>query len=227
MTDPAVGIRSNAKLLAAGWERRYLAGPARAKEATETYEALGLEVLAEPLEAANFGTGCGDCSASVCESYVLIYTRKRQPVAETKAVQSQGGPHKMKLLQPPDWPRPKGYSNGVVASGTWICIAGQVGWDEQEQFPCADLVGQTRQALCNIVTVLAEAGAGPSDIVRLTWYVTDKRAYLDAQRELGQVYREVIGAHFPAMSLVVVAGLVEDGAVVEIEATAVKPEVVS
>ena len=131
-----------------------------------------------------------------------------------------------RILQPPGWPKPKGYANGVVASGQWVCVAGQVGWNENEELVDSSLVGQARQALSNIVAVLAEAGAGPAEIVRLTWYVTDKQAYLESQRALGVAYREVMGAHYPAMSLVVVAGLVEDGAVVEIEATAVIPEVV-
>ena len=130
----------------------------------------------------------------------------------------------MRVLQPPEWPRPKGYSNGILASGTWLCVAGQVGWDESETFQSQDIVGQTRQALTNIVSVLRQGNALPTDIVRLTWYVTDKAAYLGSQRELGLVYRDVIGAHYPAMSLVVVAGLVEEGALVEIEATAVLPE---
>ncbi|MCA9314041.1 MAG: RidA family protein [Planctomycetes bacterium] len=130
----------------------------------------------------------------------------------------------MRILQPAGWRRPKGYANGVLARGSWLCVAGQVGWDENEVFRAHDLVGQSRQALQNIVAVLAQGSAKPSDVVRLTWYVTDKRAYLDAQADLGRVYREVMGGHFPAMSLVVVAGLVEDGALVEIEATAVLPE---
>jgi enamine deaminase RidA (YjgF/YER057c/UK114 family) len=232
MTESSTGIRSHAELLAAGWERRYVADLARAQEAVETYGALGFEVLAQPIAAEQVPASCGDCSATVCRSFMLIYTRPRVP--EGAAIGSpeveastQGAARAARTLQPPGWRKPKGYSNGVMASGTWVCVAGQVGWDENEQFAAADLVGQARQALTNIVCVLAGAGAGPAEIVRLTWYVTDKRAYMDNQRELGVAYRDVMGSHYPAMSLVVVAGLVEEGAVVEIEATAVIPEAVS
>ena len=231
MTDPLAGIQSDPTLLAAGWERRYLADPDRAKEALETYAALGFEVLAQPLVPAQFPSSCGDCSSAVCRSYVLVYTRKRggEPVAppDDARVAPPPAAARPRVLQPPAWPRPKGYANGVVARGAWICVAGQVGWNEQEQFVETELVGQTRQALENIVAVLAEAGAGPEHVVRLTWYVTDKQAYLGAQEELGRVYRAVFGRHFPAMSLVVVAGLVEEGALVEIEATAALPEAVA
>ena len=130
----------------------------------------------------------------------------------------------MIVLQPPTWPRPKGYANGIAAKGTWIFVAGQVGWDVNETFQCDDLVGQAEQALKNILAVLETCNAGPEHIVRMTWYITDRDAYLGAQRELGAAYRRVMGNHFPAMSLVVVAGLIEAGAVVEIEATAVLPE---
>lgn len=129
----------------------------------------------------------------------------------------------MKLLQPPEWPRPKGYSAGVSAEGTSVFVSGQIGWDEQGRFPSGDIAGQVRQALRNVVAVLAEAGARPAHVTRLTWYVTDKREYLAAQREIGAAYREVMGRHFPAMSVVAVAALLEDEAKVEIEATAVVP----
>jgi len=127
------------------------------------------------------------------------------------------------VLQPPGWRRPKGYANGIVASGRVVFVAGQVGWNAEEQFESDDFVAQARQALENILAVLAEAGAGPETIARMTWYVLDKREYLDRARDLGAAYRAVIGDHYPAMSLVQVAGLVEEGAKLEIEATAVVP----
>jgi enamine deaminase RidA (YjgF/YER057c/UK114 family) len=127
------------------------------------------------------------------------------------------------VLQPPGWARPKGYANGMVASGRMVFVAGQVGWNAEERFESDDFVAQARQALANIVAVLAEAGAGAESLVRMTWYVLDKAEYLGAARDLGAAYREVIGDHFPAMSLVQVAGLVEEGARLEIEATAVIP----
>jgi enamine deaminase RidA (YjgF/YER057c/UK114 family) len=130
----------------------------------------------------------------------------------------------MQILQPPSWPRPKGYSNGVVARGRMVFLAGMVGWNEREAFETDDFAGQARQALSNIVAVLAEAGAGAEHIVRMTWFVSDKNEYLARQRELGQVYREVIGRHYPAMAVIEVKGFIEDGAKLEIEATAVIPE---
>ncbi|MCX7892594.1 MAG: RidA family protein [Burkholderiales bacterium] len=130
----------------------------------------------------------------------------------------------MQILQPPGWAKPKGYANGVAAKGRFVFVAGQVGWNAEERFTAADFVGQARQALANIVAILGEAGAKPEHIVRMTWYVTDKAEYLASVRELGAAYREVIGKHFPAMTAVQVAGLVEEGAKVEIEATAVVPE---
>jgi enamine deaminase RidA (YjgF/YER057c/UK114 family) len=130
----------------------------------------------------------------------------------------------MQVLQPPTWIKPRGYSNGVAASGRIVFVAGQVGWNASGQFEANDFVGQARQALANIVAVLAEAGARPEHIARMTWYVVDKHEYLANSRELGRAYREVIGSHFPAMTAVQVAGLVEDGAKVEIEATAMIPE---
>jgi enamine deaminase RidA (YjgF/YER057c/UK114 family) len=128
----------------------------------------------------------------------------------------------VRTLQPPGWVAPRGYSNGVEASGRMVFVAGQVGWDpETAEFASDDFLAQARQALRNIVAVLAEAGAAPADLVRLTWYVTDREMYLAAASELGAAYREVIGRHYPPMTLVVVAGLLEPGARVEIEATAV------
>jgi enamine deaminase RidA (YjgF/YER057c/UK114 family) len=126
-------------------------------------------------------------------------------------------------LHPKDWKPAKGYANGIVAEGRTVFIAGQVGWNSQEVFETTDFVGQVEQALGNIVAILAEAGGRPEHLVRLTWFVTDKQDYLGRTREVGEAYRRVIGRHFPAMSLVEVAGLVEDGAKVEIEATAVLP----
>jgi enamine deaminase RidA (YjgF/YER057c/UK114 family) len=129
----------------------------------------------------------------------------------------------MEILHPPGWPRARGYSNGVAASGRTVCVSGMVGWDEHGQFQSDDFVAQTRQALQNIVAVLAEAGARPEHIVRMTWYVLDKREYLDAGAALGAAYRDVIGRHYPAMSALQVAGLLEERARVEIEATAIVP----
>jgi len=130
----------------------------------------------------------------------------------------------MEILQPPGWAKPRGYSNGVAARGRQVYVAGQVGWDEQGRFRTDDFVGQARQALQNVVAVLAQAGARPEHIVRMTWYVTSKREYLAAGGKLGEAYREVIGRHYPAMTAIEVSALVEDGARVEIEVTAVVPE---
>lgn len=129
----------------------------------------------------------------------------------------------MRSLQPAAWPRPKGYANGIEATGRIIFVAGQIGWDETETFVAKDFVGQFEQALRNILAVLAEADAGPEHIVRLTWFITDKQAYLANARRVGEVYRDVIGRNFPVMSVVQVAALMEDEALVEIEATAVLP----
>jgi enamine deaminase RidA (YjgF/YER057c/UK114 family) len=130
----------------------------------------------------------------------------------------------MEILQPPAWPRPRGYANGIAASGRMVFVSGTIGWDAQEVFRAADLVGQVRQALRNIVEVLAEARAKPEHIVRMTWYVVDRHEYVAALREIGSAYREILGRHFPAMTAVQVAGLVEDQARVEIEVTAIVPE---
>ena len=130
----------------------------------------------------------------------------------------------MDILQPPGWPRPKGYANGVAARGRQVHISGMVGWTPAGMFETDDFVGQSRQALQNIVAVLNEAGATPAHIVRMTWYVLDKREYLDAGPRLGAAYRDVIGRHYPAMSAVQVAGLMEDRARVEIEVTAIIPD---
>ncbi|MFV0280291.1 MAG: RidA family protein [Rhodoblastus sp.] len=128
-----------------------------------------------------------------------------------------------KAVQPEGWPRPKGYANGVLAQGATLFVAGQIGWNEKEQFDSDDFVAQTEQALKNIVAVLTAGGAKPEHIARMTWYVTDKQDYLSRLPEIGAIYRKVLGPVYPAMSLVQVAALVEDRAKLEIEATAVVP----
>lgn len=130
----------------------------------------------------------------------------------------------MEILQPPGWPRPRGYSNGVAASGRMVCVSGMVGWNAQCVFETDDFAAQVRQALEHVVAVLAEAEAKPEHIVRMTWYVVDKREYLAASREIGLAYRDIIGRHYPAMTAVQVTALIEDRARVEIEVTAVVPE---
>ena len=127
------------------------------------------------------------------------------------------------LLHPSHWKAAVGYANGVLASGQSVFVGGQIGWNADQVFESDDFVVQVNQALQNIVAILKEANAGPEHIVRLTWYVTDKREYLARLKEVGAAYREVLGKHFPAMTMVQVAGLVEDQAKVEIEATAVIP----
>jgi enamine deaminase RidA (YjgF/YER057c/UK114 family) len=127
----------------------------------------------------------------------------------------------MDFLQPSGWPRARGYSNGIAARGRTICVSGMVGWDAQCEFHTDDFAGQVRQALQNIVEVLAEANAGPQHIVRMTWYVLDKKEYVEAYPEIGIAYRDVIGRHYPTMSAVQVAGLIEERARVEIEVTAI------
>lgn len=128
------------------------------------------------------------------------------------------------ILQPPSWASPRGYANGVAARGTLVFVAGQVGWNARGEFVADDFVGQARQALANVVAVLAEAGGRPEHIARMTWYVADKDEYLKSAHALGLAYREIMGRHYPAMTAVQVAGLVEEGAKVEIEATAVIPD---
>ena len=126
----------------------------------------------------------------------------------------------MRFLQPDGWPRPRGYANGVAAEGRMVFVAGQIGWDAQEKFP-KGFAAQLRQTLENTVAVLAEGGAEPSDIVRMTWYVTDRDAYDADQAGIGAAYRDVIGRHYPAMAVVQVVALMEHEAMVEIETTAV------
>jgi enamine deaminase RidA (YjgF/YER057c/UK114 family) len=130
----------------------------------------------------------------------------------------------LRPVNPPGWPRPKGYSNGVVGRGTLIFVAGQVGWNSQETFESEDFIDQLRQALRNTVQVLNAAGAGPEHVARMTWYVCDKREYLARIAEVGTSYREIMGRNFPAMTLVEVSALVADRARVEIESTAVIPD---
>jgi enamine deaminase RidA (YjgF/YER057c/UK114 family) len=130
----------------------------------------------------------------------------------------------MRIVQPDGWPRPRGYSNGTLAEGRLLFISGQVAWDENERFVSDDIVEQVRQALKNTLTLLAAGGAKPEHVARMTWYLTDKREYLARAREIGAVYRECMGKHFPAMSMVEVSALMEDRAKVEIESTAVIPQ---
>ena len=129
----------------------------------------------------------------------------------------------MQILQPPGWARAKGFSNGIAASGKLVFIAGQVGWTGEGEWKARDFAGQFRQALANILEVLAQANGKPEHIVRLTWYVLDKREYLGSLKAVGQAYRELMGRHYPTMAVVQVSGLVEDEARLEIEATAVVP----
>ena len=128
-----------------------------------------------------------------------------------------------RVLLPEGWPRPKGYSNGVEAAGRMIFVAGQIGWTPEGTFVETGFAGQFRQTLENTLAVLAEAGAGPEHIVRMTWYVVDKREYLARLRDIGTVWRTLIGPHYPAMAVVEVKGLIEDAARIEIETTAVIP----
>ncbi|MDH4427294.1 MAG: RidA family protein [Acidovorax sp.] len=128
------------------------------------------------------------------------------------------------VLQPEGWVTPKGYANGMAARGTLVVTGGQIGWNAQQQFESDDFIDQTRQTLLNVRAVLEAAGAGPEHLVRLTWYVVDRKEYNARLKELGAVYREVLGKHFPAMACVQVVGLMEERAKVEIEATAVVPD---
>lgn len=129
-----------------------------------------------------------------------------------------------RILQPEGWAAPRGYANGVAARGTLVFVAGQIGWNAAGDLVGSDFLAQARQALANIVAVIAEAGGRPEHLTRLTWYVADREEYLAAARPLGRIYRELIGSHYPAMTAVQVAAFVEDGARVEIEATAVIPD---
>ena len=152
-----------------------------------------------------------------------IAPRDESDVAEViGSAVSHEGPE---IVQPAGWADPHGYSNGAIATGRVVTVAGQVGWNPSNRaFESTDFVGQTRQALHNIVDVLLAAGARPSDLVRLTWYIVDRADYVTARREIGAAYKEIIGNHYPPMTLVLVSGLLEEEARVEIEATAVIPE---
>ena len=129
----------------------------------------------------------------------------------------------LRILQPPGWARAKGFSNGIAASGRLVFIAGQIGWTPECKWEARDFAGQFRQALKNVLEVLKEANGRPEHVVRLTWYVLDKREYLDSLKNVGEAYRELMGKHYPTMAVVQVSGLVEDEARLEIEATAVVP----
>nr|WP_047165520.1 RidA family protein [Sphingomonas sp. Y57] len=130
----------------------------------------------------------------------------------------------MRILQPEGWPRPKGYANAIEVRGRTIYVAGLIGWNEEERFVAKDLPGQFEQILRNLVALLAEGGAGPEHVVRMTWYVTDKQAYLRELRSIGEIYRSIMGKVFPTMAVVQVVALMEDEALIEIEATAVVPD---
>ncbi len=130
----------------------------------------------------------------------------------------------MKFLQPPNWPRPNGYSNGVATKGNLIFLSGIVGWNAQGEFASNGFTAQVRQALLNIVEILKQANARPEHIARMTWYVLDRNEYIAAAKEMGAIYREIIGRHYPAMTVVEVSGFLEANARVEIEVTAVVPE---
>lgn len=130
----------------------------------------------------------------------------------------------MKTLLPPGWIAPKGYANGVVAHGTQVFVGGQIGWNAQQQFESDDFIDQTAQALRNVLAVLHEAGAQAQHMTRMTWYITDRAEYLARLKELGRVYRDIVGRHYPAMSCVQVSALMEERAKVEIEVTAVLPD---
>jgi enamine deaminase RidA (YjgF/YER057c/UK114 family) len=129
----------------------------------------------------------------------------------------------MRTLLPPGWPRPKGYANGIEAEGRLVFVAGQVGWTPEGKFEATTMPGQFAQTLDNTLTVLREAGAGPEHVARMTWYITDKRAYLASLAEIGAIWREKMGRHYPAMAVVEVKALIEDAALIEIETTAVVP----
>jgi enamine deaminase RidA (YjgF/YER057c/UK114 family) len=130
----------------------------------------------------------------------------------------------MQILQPPGWAKPKGFANGIAASGRQVFVAGQIGWTGESQWEARDFAGQFRQTLKNTLAVLAEAGAKPEHIVRMTWYITDKKEYLASLKEIGAAWRELMGRNYPAMAVVQVVALIEDLAKVEIETTAVVPE---
>ncbi len=144
-----------------------------------------------------------------------------ETLVERALAERETGPE---ILQPEGWPRPRGYSNGAASTGRYVVLAGQIGWNPVSgEFETDDFAAQTRQALTNIVALLLAGGARPRDLVRLTWYILDRDEYLGAARDIGAIYRELIGDHYPPMSVVVVSGLIETRARLEIEATAVIP----
>jgi enamine deaminase RidA (YjgF/YER057c/UK114 family) len=147
---------------------------------------------------------------------------KGPSLAVRPATKDETPPTGLQILQPSGWPMPKGYANGIAADGHLVVTGGVIGWDVQGHLP-ADFIAQVRQALSNISAILAEGGARPEHLVRLTWYVVDMDEYLSSLKALGAIYREIFGAHYPAMALVQVVRLVEKAAKVEIEATAVVP----
>jgi enamine deaminase RidA (YjgF/YER057c/UK114 family) len=147
---------------------------------------------------------------------------KGQHAAVAQVTKDQNAPGGPQILQPSGWPAPKGYANGMTAEGRLVVTGGVIGWDQQGRLQ-KDFVAQVRQTLSNISAILAEGGARPEHLVRLTWYVVDMEEYLTSLKTLGQVYREIFGSHYPAMALVQVVRLVEKAARVEIEATAVVP----
>jgi enamine deaminase RidA (YjgF/YER057c/UK114 family) len=151
-----------------------------------------------------------------------VTTPKGPTLAVLPAMNNEASAAAPQTLQPSGWPAPKGYANGMAADGRLVVTGGVIGWDHHGHLP-ADFVGQVRQILCNISAILAEGGARPEHLVRLTWYVVDMEEYLANLKRLGQVYRDIFGAHYPAMALVQVVRLVEKAARVEIEATAVVP----
>jgi enamine deaminase RidA (YjgF/YER057c/UK114 family) len=146
-------------------------------------------------------------------------------VNQTAALrQAQGDTAMSDVINPAGWPKPSGYANGVAARGCYLAISGQIGWNERNELVSPDFLEQARQALRNVVAVLRAGGGEPSHLVRITWYITDKNDYRRSLPELGKAYREVVGDFYPAMALVQVSGLLEDGAKVEIEATAIIPD---
>jgi enamine deaminase RidA (YjgF/YER057c/UK114 family) len=128
------------------------------------------------------------------------------------------------IINPEGWPRPSGYANGIAAEGRFLAISGQIGWNDKGELVAQDFLEQARQALRNVVAIVRAAGGSPEDIVRLTWYITDKNEYRETLRQLGASYKEIVGEHYPAMALVQVAALLEEGAKVEIEGTAILPK---
>jgi enamine deaminase RidA (YjgF/YER057c/UK114 family) len=127
----------------------------------------------------------------------------------------------MRVLQPEGWPRPRGYSNGIEAEGRMVFVAGQIGWDESGEFRSTDFAAQFRQALTNTLAVLAQASAGPEHIVRMTWFITSREEYMSSLAQLGATWKELMGRNYPTMSVIIVSGLVEPEAKIEIETTAV------